>query len=117
MISAVDRSNVLVLTKDDFNRAMGWLIEAEETMLEIFKAGSGSADAQALDEIKYFIQTTDRGQGVAEQRIINFARERIPLHSVLRVIEIMQGSGMIQGVAMDKKTGQRLFRIAQEAQE
>jgi hypothetical protein len=111
MISAVDRSNVLILTKDDFNRAMGWLIEAEEAMLEIFKAGSGSADAQALDEIKYFIQTTDRGQGVAEQRIINFARERIPLHSVLRVIEIMQGSGMIRGVAVDKKTGQRLFRI------
>lgn len=111
MISAIDRSDTLILTKDDFNRAMGWMIEAEAAMPEIFKAGGSGADGQALDEIKYFIQTSDRGQGVAEQRIVNFARERIPIHSVMRVIEIMQGSGMIKTVSMNKKTGQRLFRI------
>ena len=111
MIAAIDRSNSLILTVDDFNRAMGWLVEAEQFMPEIFKAAGSGADAQALDEIKYFIQTTDRGSGVAEQRIINFARERIPIHSVMRVIEIMQGSGMIRGIGVDKKTGQRIFKI------
>jgi hypothetical protein len=111
MISAIDRSNVLLLTKDDFNRAMGWLIEAESAMPEIFKAGSSGADGQALDEIKHFVMTSDRGAGVAEQRIVNFARERIPIHSVMRVIDVMQGSGMLRAVAMDKKTGQRLFKV------
>lgn len=110
MIAAIDRSNVLILTKDDFTRALSWLVEIETAMPEIFKAGSSNADAQALDEIKYFIKTSDRGEGVQEQRIINFARERIPLHSVMRVIDIMQNSGLIRAVGMDKATGQRTFR-------
>lgn len=119
MISAVDRSNVLILTKDDFNRAMGWMLEAESTMAEIFKAGANSADGQALDEIKYFIQTSqpmDETKGVSEQRILNFAKERIPLHSIMRVIDILQGSGMIRALGIDKRTGQRVFRVvSQEA--
>lgn len=112
MIAAIDRSNVLMLTKDDFNTAYNWLIEAEQAMPEIFKAGMGGADAQALDEIRYFIQTSDTGKGVGEQKIINFARERIPIHSVMRVIEIMQGSGMIKALSMDPKTGQRMFKVS-----
>lgn len=115
MIAAIDRSNTLILTKDDFNTAYNWLIEAEQTMPEIFKAGAGGADAQALDEIRYFIQSSDKGQGVGEQRIINFARERIPIHSVMRVIDIMQGSGIIRPIAMDKHTGQRMFKVVDVA--
>lgn len=116
MISAIDRSNTLLITKDDFNRAMGWLVEAESTMTEIFKAGGSGADGQALDEIKYFIQTSDRGQGVPEQRIVNFARERIPIHSVMRVIEVLQGSGIIQAISIDRKTGQRLFKVCAQVE-
>src|SRR5437868_5404337 len=32
MVSAIDRSDVLLLTVDDFNRAMTWLTDAENTM-------------------------------------------------------------------------------------
>jgi hypothetical protein len=119
MIASVDRDNSLLITKDDFNTAMNWLVEAESAMPEIFKAGASSADAQALDEIKYFIKTSQpldpaKG-GVSEQRIVNFARERIPIHSIMRVIDIMQGSGMIKAIGIDKKTGQRVFRSADVA--
>src|SRR6266404_5217698 len=41
MVAAVDRSDTLLLTKEDFNRAMGWLLEAEVNMPDIFKAGGG----------------------------------------------------------------------------
>ena len=83
MISAIDRSNSLILTKDDFNRAMGWLLEAEDTMIEIFKAGATNADAAAMEEIIHFIKINDRGFGVSEQKITRFASDRIPLHSIL----------------------------------
>jgi len=111
MIASIDRSNGLVLTKEDFNIAMGWLIEAESTMPEIFKAGASGADSQALDEIKYFIQTSDKGKGVSEQRIVNFARERIPLHSIMRVIDVMLGSGLIYVAETDRTTFQRMFKV------
>lgn len=113
MVSAIDRSNSLIITKDDFNRAMGWLLEAESAMPEIFKAGASGADGQALDEIRYFIKTTDTGQGVAEHRIINFAKGRIPLHSIMRVIDILQGSGMIRALNISRN-GQRMFKVTEE---
>lgn len=109
MVSCADRSDVLLLTKDDFNRAMGWLLEAEQTMPGIFEASSGGTDARAVDEIHHYILIADKGDGVPEHQIINFARTRIPMHSILRVIEIMTASGQITPRGQDKH-GQRWFR-------
>ena len=109
MISAVDRGDVLLLTKADFNRAMGWLLEAESFMPDIFTAGSTGTDARAIDEIYHYITVADKGDGVPEHQIVNFARTRVPLHSILRVIEIMTASGKITHRGIDKH-GQRWFR-------
>lgn len=109
MVSAADRSDVLLLTKEDFNRAMGWLVEAETFMPDIFTAGSTGTDSRAIDEIFHFIVVSDKGDGVPEHRIINFARERVPMHSILRVIEIMVAAGQIIPRGQDK-FGQRWFR-------
>lgn len=111
MVSCIDRSSVLLLTRDDFNRAMGWLHEAEALMPDIFKAAGGtSLDGKAMGEIYHFILTTDRGSGVAENKITRFAAERVPIHSILRVIEVMERSGQIKAVGMDKTTRQRLYK-------
>lgn len=108
MVSAVDRSNVLHLTKDDFNRAMAWLLEAEALMPEIFKAGATNADSQAMDEIRDFVLAC--GQ-CPEYKIVKFARERVPAHSVLRVIDLMERSKMIHVIAIDKRTSQRTYAV------
>ena len=109
MVSTVDRGDVLLLTKADFNRAMGWLLEAESFMPDIFTAGSTGTDARAIDEIYHYITVADKGDGVPEHQIVNFARTRVPLHSILRVIEIMTASGKITHRGVDKH-GQRWFR-------
>lgn len=107
MVSALDKSNTLLLTREDFNRAAGWLHEAEVYMPDIFKAGAKGMDAQAMDEIYHFILI--KGGPVAEHLIVNFARERVPAHSVMRVLEIMERSGMIKAVSNDPKTGMRNY--------
>lgn len=112
MLSAIDRSDTLLLTVDDFNRAMAWLTEAESTMPDIFKAGAGNADAKAMDEIYHFVLTTAnvlKGP-VPERKIINFAKNLIPISSLQRVVDIMQRSGMIKPVHVDKRTGQTMWR-------
>lgn len=111
MVSAVDRSNALVLTREDFNRAMNWLSEAELFMPEVFKAGTTNVDGQAMDEIAHFVLATDRGEGVSEQRITHFARERVPLHSILRIIEIMERSGQLYCKNTERRTGVRYFSV------
>ena len=88
---------------------MGWLVEAEAQMPDIFTSGSTGTDSQALEEIRHFVELADRGDGVREQLIINFARKRVPTHTVLRVIEILVASGMILPRGQDR-FGHRWFR-------
>lgn len=111
LVSSADRSDSKNLTAADFNRALGWLIEAELNMPEIFRTGSGSTDSKAMDEILNFVQAlhAKTKMPVSEREIIKFARERVPAHSVLRVIEIMERGGMIRQRSMDPKTGARTF--------
>ncbi len=75
-------------------------------MPEIFKTGQLSPDSQAMDEVLAFINGHDL---VGETQIVNFARRLLPAHSVMRVIEIMEKSGIIKAVKNDPKTGMRLF--------
>jgi len=112
MISAMDRSNTLLITADDFVRAHEWLQEVELYMPDIFKAAGGAnADSQAIDEILYFMRTTDvTGKGIGEHSINAYARELLPIHAVARVIEIMEKSGLIRQVGQaDFRTGLRTF--------
>lgn len=112
MVSALDRSDALLLTRADFNRAMSWLVEAESAMPEIFKAGAGNADAKAMEEIYHFVLTRGAGgKAVAERHIVGFAKERVPIHSVMRVIEIMVASGQLVEKSKDFRTGQRSFTV------
>jgi hypothetical protein len=109
MVSSIDRSNSLSLTQEDFNRALGWLIEAELTMPDIFKAGSTNVDAQAIDEIFHLISITEKEHGVSEQRIIRWCTDRVPIHSIGRVIDIMERSGKIYLLGVDNRSGVRYF--------
>jgi len=110
MVSALDRSDLLLLTKDDFNRAMNWMTEAEAFMPDIFKAGAGNADGKAMDEIYHYVLTLQSKGPVVERKIINFAKDRVPLHSIERVIHIMTMGGMLRVVKQDLRNGQRFFK-------
>lgn len=114
MVSCADRSDVLLLTKADFNRAMGWLLEAESTMPDIFTAGGTGTDSRAIDEIAHYINVADKGDGIPEHQIVNFARTRVPMHTILRIIEIMVASGQISAKGMDRH-GHRWFRTTRDA--
>lgn len=104
MVSAIDYGDVLLLTRRDFDRALAWLVEAEETMGDIFKAGAGNADAKAIDEIHHYVLTSCiGGKKIPSYKIVNFAKARIPLHSVDRVISIMEKSGLIKQAGLDPK--------------
>lgn len=113
MISAINKSSGLVLTEDNFIEALEWLVAAETHMPDIFKAGTISADSQAMDEIQHFVRVNDMNNaGVSEQRIVHFARERVPITSILRIIDIMLGTGMIHICRTDKRSGARYFAAA-----
>ena len=115
MIAAISKSNELLLTQDDFNKAMGWLLEAEQYMPDIFKAGATGGDGKVMDEIVNYVTSLDLyDKGVSEHKIVNFARERVPAHSVMRVIEVMQASGLLVAKSHDPRTGLRCFQVPRQ---
>jgi hypothetical protein len=108
MISAVDRSNVLQLTKDDFNRALGWLLEAESLMENIFRAGSASADSAVMEEVRHFVQSAG-AEGVQETKIMNYIRLHVKhAYNARNILPIMEQAGMLRVKSVDKM-GLRTF--------
>jgi hypothetical protein len=111
MVAAAERSNGLRLTADDFNRAMGWLVEAEHFMPDIFTASSGGLDSQVMEEAMFFCQSLAQlGKMVPEPKLVEFISKRLPAHSVMRVVDNMIRSGMVEIMGTDAKTQLRTFR-------
>ena len=118
MIAAVDQGNALLLTKAAFNTAMGWLLEAEVFMPDIFKAGMVSADSKAMDEIYHYIIGSDlKRTGVRDGKVVNRAKEILPLQSIDSAMKTMERSGMIRCVGIDTITGQKLWSAVIKAQD
>ena len=109
MIASIDCSNDLVLKVGDFNRAMGWLLEAEQAMPMIFDAISVSPDAQAMDEVAHFIAEFG-AKGVSEHRVVDMIRRRITYGSQAKnILEVMESAGQIRAIALDRRTGLKIY--------
>jgi len=109
MIACVDRGNELKLDVEDFNKAMGWLLEAEARMPLVFQTGSVAPDSRIMEEIAYFVKQ-HRG-GVSEHLVIQFASQRTNSNSVRTILTVMETSQLIKAVHIDPKTGLRKFIV------
>jgi len=107
MVANVDRTDTLKLDVEDFNRAMGWLIEAELSMPYIFEAGTVTPDSRVMDELAHFIKT--KKGAVPEHIVVNFCRQRVASNSIKPIIEGAVQSRLILAVLDDK--GRRQFTV------
>lgn len=104
-ISAVDRGNALILDSEDFIRAMGWLVEAEQYMPQVFESG-GTTDAAVMDEAYHLLL---RSGPLGEGALIRYIRKRVPAHAVAKILEVMIQSGMARVTETDRR-GVRTLR-------
>jgi hypothetical protein len=109
MVSSADRHNKLILEKEDFNRAMGWLIMAETRMGKIFEGGTTKGDSAVMDEISHFVKAMGQAN---EAQVVQFARKRVQYAgSIPDIIKIMEQAGMLVHVDNDK-LGLRIFKAS-----
>lgn len=109
MVASIDRGNALMLEKQDFNRAMGWLLEAEIAMPKIFEGGTGSQDDEAMKEIVHFVKTMGTAK---ESQIVNFARSRVKFAAnIPRILDVMIQGGALEQCDTDK-LGLKIFRAS-----
>jgi hypothetical protein len=111
IVACVDRGEKLIITKDDFDKAIGWLVEAEYYMPNLFQAGSGNADAKAMEEILHYLIS----KGTASDgELMRYVTKIIPISSAWRVLETMERSQMIVAIGNHPKYGTKLYAPVKE---
>ena len=107
MVSAIDRSNALTITVDDFNRALSWLVEVEHQMPKVFRDGPRTFESKIMDEVHYFMKQVDvAGAGVAESKIKNFVIQRVGLNMYQNFFKAMEEAKYIGRKGYDRGTNE-----------
>lgn len=103
MIASIARSGAKIIDIEHYREALSWLVEAESQMPEIFKSMNTGGDSVAMEETWNYVWTVyaKEKKPVLEHRLVHFLRERVPAHSVMRVLEIMIRSRMFVQVPID----------------
>lgn len=119
MVFSASRGNDLVIRMVDYQSAMDMFLEAEASMPDVFRAmKSVGSDSNTIDECYAFVYQiyNKENKGVSEHRIINFLAQRIPSHSVHKVLEIMTSSRILEVEAVGAGAGGRnTYRPAPKA--
>jgi hypothetical protein len=102
-----------VISLDDFNRALDLLTEVERYMADIFKSMGVGGDSAAIDETWYMCYESYKKdqKPIPENRLVAFLAQRVPAHSVRRVIEIMERGHILEQIGVSPQ-GQNLFKPA-----
>lgn len=98
MIASISRSSDLVITAEDYQQALGWLLNAEERVVDIFHSMGVAGDSAAIDDTWDFIFRlhSKEKRAISEHRVVRFLQSKVPSHNIMKVIEIMSRSGMIK---------------------
>ena len=98
IIAAAASDDEYIITLDHFAEALSWLTELESFMPDIFKSLKVGGDARAIDECWHFAYTywMKKQDAVPEHLLYAFLQERVPVHSIERMINIMCQSTMLK---------------------
>lgn len=98
MVASISDADDFVITMSHYHKALGWLLEAEAAMPDIFRAMNTGGDSKAIEDCWYFVYSTyaKEKRPIAEHRIYTFLRERVPSHAVAKVLEVMVRSQVLK---------------------
>ena len=98
MIMSMSRDDELTIMPEDYDRAYDTLTEAEAYMPEIFKAMAQGGAGDVMQEAWYYIFKTysKENKPVYKYRIIQYLQERVPVHSIEPMINMMEQGNMIE---------------------
>ncbi len=98
-VSAAACNSDLIITIDNFAEALDWLVEIEAAMPDVFKALKVGGDARAIEDCYHYVFQKFHQLGkkpVPEHMVIGFLQERVPAHSVDRIIDVMTRAQLLE---------------------
>jgi hypothetical protein len=105
MISCVSRGNTYIISPEDVTRAIGWLLEAEAVVPEIFMVAASGDETQGhvMEDVKTYIviEFGRTRRPVVQERLVDFLKGRVALQAIMPLITLMVNSKMIEVTSFD----------------
>lgn len=92
VVSAAACNSDRMITIENFAEALDWLVELEGHMPDIFKSLKVGGDARAVEECYHYVYQKYHKlakKPVPEHMVVAFLQERVPAHSVDRILDVM----------------------------
>ena len=98
MIASIASDGDKIISLDHYIEALDWLIELEKFMPDIFKSIRGGGDAAAIEECWHYCyhQFMRKKEPVSEHLVYAFLQERVPVHNIERIIDVMTRSRLLE---------------------
>jgi hypothetical protein len=103
MIASAANDSDHIITIDHFAEALDWLSEAEGAMPDVFKSMKNGGDSQAIEECWHFcyLHWIKHKAPVPEHLVVSFLQERVPVHNIERIIDVMQRAKLLTKKMLD----------------
>jgi hypothetical protein len=98
IIAALASDSEKIVTIDHFAEAIDWLTQLEFYMPDVFKSMKTGGDGRAIEECWHFAYQVflKTKAPVPEHRIVQFLQERVPVHNITRLLDVMERSKLLQ---------------------
>lgn len=98
VVSAVSRTGALLIEEVDVVRAIEWLLDAERTMPDIFRAMKGKSDGAVLEELWRFAQGEfiRRKGGIPRQVLWHWLSGRTPSDKLPKIFDLAEQADFIR---------------------
>lgn len=101
MLSAVSRANSLGILLEDFERAQGWLLEAEAAMPDIFRAMGAKPEMAIIRDLHYYLYTEymsierEKRKALPERMLWTFLQEKVESNRIPYVLASAKRMGLL----------------------
>jgi hypothetical protein len=109
MVACVDAGGSLVITLEHYQRALGWLIEAEANMPEVFKSFTSGGSSKIIEELWYacYDYLVKKKTGMPEPMVYEFLATRVATVAVEPLLRQIIAAKIL---GLDKDAnGQRVY--------
>jgi hypothetical protein len=116
MIASMASDSDRIVTLDHFAEALDWLVQLETFMPDVFKSMKAGGDGRAIEECwHYAMQIYMKSkEPVPEHRIVHFLQERVPVHNIARILDVMERANLFQK-QYTKSGGQGYLPLSHQA--
>lgn len=97
IVSAVARTGQLIISDEDVQRGLSWLLNAERLMPDVFREMIGKSDSQVIDELHYMViqEQARTRKAVPTSLVWEFLRQRVPSEKIDKIVQSALKAGVL----------------------